>query len=323
MPLVDTQCSVALSRGLAFLLSRQSPSGFWADWQLPPGESRIWTTAYVGYRLSALSGSDKETTSAVMRKAADWLLGQEFPDGGWGYVEEVGADADSTALAILFLTSHGFSIEERSWERLRAFQRPDGGFATFTPQGSFGSWVESHADVTATAVLALLKRTPSGGPVTDSDVARGLRYLRRQVTPSGLWNSFWWNSCLYATEANLLLSRRASAGAALASIAPKNCFERALLILSLLNAGSSADTPEVSQAVSALISRQLKDGSWPSAPILRLTDRDCLEPWTRSEAGPLFADKNRIFTTATAVAALAAQSHPGGTRMRLEIQFLR
>lgn len=240
-----------------------------------------------------------------MQKAARWLLAREFPDGGWGYVEELPRDADSTALAILFLASQGFSVAARTWERLREFQRADGGFATFIAHAGVGSWALSHPEVTATALMALM----TGDSLDDGSIERGIAYSRKQMTSAGLWNSFWWRSCLYATESNLFLWRKTDfdtslTRTALRSIRPENSFEHALLILSLLHAGSTLDTPELDESAEALLSAQLKDGSWPSVPILRLTDRHCPEPWTRTDAGPLFADQNRIFTSATVVAAL-------------------
>ena len=301
----------AIDAGLEFLLARQSPQGFWTDWRLPPGESRVWTTAYVGYRLSAVRGGDPDRLRAALRKAADWLAAHEFAGGGWGYAEHVGPDADTTAMATLFLASQGVSISPKADERLRAFQRDDGGFATFAPGQSFGAWVVSHPDVSATAVAALLA---SGlRPDPNPHIERGIAYCLRQRTPAGLWNSFWWESCLYATEANLSMLRRADADHdgrttldALSLIRPKNCFEHALLLLCLLHAGAAAEALHSGKEVAALRAAQSEDGSWPSAPILRLTDRACGEPWAQEDAGPLFADENRIFTTATAVASLAA-----------------
>jgi hypothetical protein len=50
---------------------------------------------------------------------------------------------------------------------------------------------------------------------------------------------------------------------------------------------------------------QLPDGSWPSAPILRVTKPSSLEPGdAEGLASPVFADDRRLFTTATAAAAI-------------------
>ena len=42
----------ACRSGVQFLLSQQHSDGRWIDWQLPPGPSDQWTTAYIGTRLA-------------------------------------------------------------------------------------------------------------------------------------------------------------------------------------------------------------------------------------------------------------------------------
>jgi squalene cyclase len=295
-----------VKRGLEFLLARQSEEGFWTDWQLPPGESKTWTTAYVGYRLNSPHGNGLGRAQPAIGRAASWLRAQEFPDGGWGYREEMGADADSTALAILFLSSQGLVLD-RSYQRLLGFQCANGGFATFKPPDGFGAWVAPHPEVTATVVAALMTRYGQGASCVDA----GIEYLLGNTAADGLWNSYWWDSRLYGTEATLAALRRAGrkvdAGAisrTLHSLRPQNCFERGLFMLSL---GQLGCLPERDAKIAQmLIAAQEPDGSWPSAPVLRLTNRDCEEPWTKDWAGPLFADQNRVFTTATVLASLAA-----------------
>src|ERR1700680_2483198 len=95
----------AIGAGLRFLIASQSEAGYWSDWDLPVGESRIWATAYVGYRLTTPPHPALLLAQDALCSAAAWIARSEFPGGGWGYIEEVGADADSTALAILFLSS--------------------------------------------------------------------------------------------------------------------------------------------------------------------------------------------------------------------------
>jgi hypothetical protein len=87
-------------------------------------------------------------------RADAWLRASEFPDGGWGYAEQTGPDADSTSLALLFLRTRGGNVT--SERRLCTYQQPDGGFSTYGQDASHGSWVQSHPDVTAIALLALL-----------------------------------------------------------------------------------------------------------------------------------------------------------------------
>jgi hypothetical protein len=295
----------AMAKAAQFLLAQQAGAGFWADWRLPPGESRMWTTAYVGYRLGSVAGSVNGAVHEGLRQAADWLLDHQLPDGGWGYNEETGVDADSTALAILFLTAQGRAIPAQALKRLQTFHGEDGGYSTYTSRESFGSWTVSHPDVTALAVMAGLRH----GELAEA-ARRGLVYASAQRTPEGLWNSFWWDSNLYSSEANLRLWRLAGLqtdDVAFARIRPGNAFETALLILCYVHAGLESD-PAALELTAGLLSAQHPDGAWKSAPILRLTDRRCYDPWNSDDAGPLFEDEQHVFTSATALAALGAMA---------------
>ena len=262
----------AVERGLAFLAARQDPAGFWSDWDdLPVGPSRMWTTAYCGWRLA------RYAPARVLDPAADWLEAHELEGGGWGYAESTGPDADSTALGILFLHAIGRRAPESAVRRLLSFACENGGIATYGVDQAFGSWTASHVEVTATAALAL---RAAGADVEAID--RAVEFVRRSRRPDGLWDSYWWTSPWYATE----VAVRLFSGRAPAVMPPQNCFETALRIL------------VTHEAAAQLSSAQNPDGSWPSAPILRLTDRD------GCDAGPIFADPQRVFTTATVVSAL-------------------
>jgi hypothetical protein len=299
----------AICHGLRFMLANQTVDGYWTDWQLPPGTSRMWTTAYAGYRLSTVSEPLRNISQCRLSQAAAWLASAELSGGGWGYNEEVGPDADSTALAILFLKFHGMSVAGRSYDRLRGFQRGDGGFSTYTYEQSFGAWVSSHPDVTALAVPALL--TLYGRHETFVTRAEG--YAIAHITPDGLWDSYWWNTPLYATEANLCWLARingpipaAATRETLLRMCPGNVFETALIVLSLLHMNWLPEHPAIVRWTGALLDAQLPDGSWPSEPVLRLPARDCYQPWAAREPAPTFADPCRIFTSATVIAALSA-----------------
>jgi hypothetical protein len=294
----------AIEAGVAYVLGRQAADGSWTDWELPPGASAPWTTAAVGYRLRLVPAGLSERTATARRAAADWLLANEFAAGGWGYNEAVGCDADSTASGILFLGSLRRPIRTRSHLRLAAFQRPDGGFSTYPADALMGSWGVSHSDVSAVAVLALLTGYPREDPV----VARGIDYVLGQRDRGGGWNSFWWASPLYATSAGLALMRAIGVPAAmdgwsLAQATPRNAFECALLISCLADMDAP---PELACALDdELVAAQLSDGSWQSERILRVTRRDCFEPWIGGDCGALFADPARLFTSATALEALS------------------
>lgn len=295
----------AIAAGLNYILSMQAADGSWTEWALPPGPSSAWTTAYVGYQLRSLAPDLMKQAAPHLTLAAHWQCDHAFAEGGWGYNERVGPDADSTSYAILFLASVGWPAPDSAYAMLSELQRPDGGFGTYLPLGEPNAWNASHPDVTPMALLAMLTR-----PVPDRAlVQRGIDYILQQRTPQGLWHSFWWRSGLYGTRANLSLLDAVGiempSSASLTGILSTNAFEMALLISSLLLVNRAGSQGNISEIVDRLVRQQRPDGSWDTAPILRITRRDCYEPWASDDAGRLYAEPSRLFTTATVLHALA------------------
>jgi hypothetical protein len=309
----------AIYAGLEYILGRQTSEGYWLDWSLPAGPSDMWTTAFVGYRLSFLGASGRGLLDKALRKAARWLSHSMLSDGGWGYNSGVGADADSTAHSILFLSRIPGSAPPASYERLLAFQCADGGFATFRPFGDNRSWSVSHPDVSAVALLALLTRLTRSDPAIEA----GIQYSLRCRTADGVWNSFWWDSSLYATLANLRLLNSVRAVPieptlrSLCTTIPETPFWAALFLESLTILRALESFLLCRHVVERLIRDQASNGSWISTPTLRLTRRDCFEPWNSADSGLLFADPHRVFTTAAVISALSAfanvQGYPDST----------
>jgi hypothetical protein len=291
-----------VGRGIEYLCRRQHADGFWAEWALPPGESRAWSTAYIGWKLAGLPRDLSPAPS--LDRAAEWLGAARFADGGWCYGPGTGPDADSTALAQLFLVSQG-RRPPSPLGLLLAHQQSDGGFATYTRAWNHGAWTRSQPEVTATVLLALLGEAAAFEPA-----AAAIRYLRAQRQRDGLWPSYWWTSPLYATDVALAGLGDAIAvepellAAAVRDTATPTAFELALQVSCLRRLG---DAGGAAASALALTARQLADGSWPSGPVLRLTHRHVTAPWQASDAGPLFPDPHRLFATATAVAALASR----------------
>ena len=297
-----------LELSLNYILGRQQSDGSWVDWKLPPGESSVWTTAYVGYRLKNIPAHFRKRIQPPMRAASSWLLGNIFADGGWGYTEQTGSDADSTALAILFLSAEGKTVPGACYSFLQTLQHADGGFSTYPPNGIAGSWSVSHGDVTPTVVLALLTKYGKQAEI----VERGLDYVIKTQTSSGVWESFWWTSLLYGTETNLTLMNDIglnmdpvkTRGTLLATVC-KSAFEKALLLSSLVHLHPKLPDSELWRLTDELLNDQQCDGSWKSCSILRVTRRDCFEPWRPGDSDTLFADTNRFFTTSTVIEALS------------------
>jgi squalene-hopene/tetraprenyl-beta-curcumene cyclase len=272
---------------------------------LPIGSSSTWPTAYISYKLGFLPERMKQIATPRLRSAAQWLLGNQSAQGGWGYNESAAVDADTTSLAILSLASAGLELPLKAYRRLGRYQRPDGGFCTFLPEDEPGSWSLSHPDVTPVALLALLTQAePARG-----SLERGLSYVLRHRNQAGLWESFWWESGLYATEASLacLLAAglKIEKSDGLAIIQPANTFDNALLISCLIFADAPGFHGRIRHLVQRLCALQRPDGSWESAPILRLPRRDVFEPWAVPNPGVSYADPCRLFTCATVICALA------------------
>jgi hypothetical protein len=303
---LGAEIAAAVSRGLGFVLAAQDAQGAWTDWALPPGSSPDWTTAHVGLRLSSLGPPDRAALVEPLVRAAHWLLSRQSAGGGWGYNRAVEPDADSTAQALLFLAATGESAPPDACTFLARHQQPDGGFATFAPDSFTGSWGLSHPEITPVALLGL-RAHPTGLP--QDNLARGLAWLQHARRSDGLWNSFWWSTPLVATEVSLAflaaLGMTEPLPSTLARWTPADSLETALL-LSITS--PAAPRPHLEQLARQLLANQMDDGSWKSAPALRITARDCERPWEATEAarsGPLFADPQRLHSTATALAALS------------------
>jgi hypothetical protein len=139
-----------------------------------------------------------------------------------------------------------------------------------------------------------------------------LQPVVRARCAAGHWSSYWWRSDLYATEASLRAlawAGRSDACSAsrdwlLAGPTPETAFERALHLRAL------SHLPEVPlealrRGLSDLLAEQLPDGTFHPGAWLRVTDPACSAPWAASSGGGRLYLDDGLFTTATAVAALA------------------
>ncbi len=129
--------SECLSRGVAYLRTTQRPDGSWyGRW----GLNYIYGT---WSSLCALNACGIDRKSAEIRKAVEWLLSIQNPDGGWG--------EDGTS----------YKLDYRGHEPA----------ATTSSQ-------------TAWALLGLM----AAGEINNSAVERGVGYLSKTQTESGLWD---------------------------------------------------------------------------------------------------------------------------------------
>ena len=62
---------------------------------------------------------------------------------------------------------------------------------------------------------------------------------------------------------------------------------------------------ELGPIVERLLERQGPQGGWPGGAMMRYPRQHVAEPWNVIDSGACVRDQNEVFTTATAVAALA------------------
>ena len=308
--LLIKELDVALGKSIDYILSKQQENGKWTDFELPVGKSNAWITGYVAYNLANIGTSfDTHKIETSLSLAAKWCIENMNHDGGWGYNERCDTDADSTAYIILFLSSIDQATKKKSYEKLLSFQNEDGGFSTYRIENSTDSWGISHTDVTPVALMALLTKFSRD----NKRILLGERYILSQINKKGYWNSFWWNSPIYSSYVNLsflekigsLRDRNKILRYLMHEFKFKNAFECALLAGCIMSIRTKAEEPKLTELVKWMLTNQQENGCWIDEPILRLTYSNSTNPWSTNNSGKLFADKNKLFVTATVMRCIS------------------
>ncbi|OJT20376.1 hypothetical protein BO221_30605 [Archangium sp. Cb G35] len=166
-----------LQHGIGLLISVQN-----ADGGIPfITGMEIFCTATAGLALVE-AGSRK----SLLYRMADYLVGEQQPDGGWGYAEDVHqTDVDDTSYCLEFLRAldpmrHAHAIE-RAEAYLVDMQGADGGFPTFVA----GS--KSEVAMTAGALNALAPNREQHAAL----IARGIRYIITHQKADGSFERSW------------------------------------------------------------------------------------------------------------------------------------
>lgn len=303
-----------MNGAVQFLLNAQSPRGYWRDFQLAPGCSDEWVTAYVGNALaiSTVPNSTVPNSTAAATqirrsrfKAWNWLAERwQMSAPGWGYNALTPKDADSTLWALTFAASlgcEGWAAAKASQAFLRAHICADGGLTTYATETdirrfigaadeiSFVGWCRAHVCVTAAAA----QLTPFRFTACD--------FLRQQQQQAGHWQSYWWCEDEYATAlaAEALAkglergdrtrvqraiewveARMNSTGAVSSTIMPSGSpFATALAIRILLLTSSLAEVRmPLIKAIQWLLNQQNADGTWVASAGLQVPPPDCTDP---------------------------------------------
>jgi squalene cyclase len=223
-------------------------------------------------------------------------------------------------------------------------QHADGGFSTYRDPEPIRAYIQAAEDrdlsgwcmpqlcVTAAAMAALHETGAS-----KSALKSGVTYSLRQQH-GGFWHSYWWEGPHYATAHTLraLTSLPGNEGKAAVSAAHawlRSCqqtdgswgtsiakgqhemgrpFYTALALQGLLPDDSDASQNAIRQGVQWLIQHQESDGGWQASARLLLPETHDQLPWLTHDwpeqiqgTGIARRDHRRIFTTATALKALA------------------
>lgn len=267
----------------------------WNDFALPVGASDVWVTAYLLTQLADAPVDLICSRRADIEASLDWLSAQQSVEsGGWGFNRTVPDDADSTSWAILSLRRWNRPPSERAVAFLRSCER-NGGFATYpvstTPKPA---WSCVAPCVTAIVLQAL-----------DKPQEAALAYFSCWIDHGQLIPAYWWTSPVYSLAMALVrcdtAPRRALAiRDKIAAMKAAGAFESALLLDCRRVLGVST-----SDVLFKLMESQCDSGLFPPSASLRLTACNVEEPWLTVSAGPRYLDELRLFTTATAVGALA------------------
>ena len=284
----------ALSAGVDFLVAGQDPDGAWRDFDLTPGKASSWTTAYIAAALERAAGGGDDVGLALA-DATRFLRANRTPRGGWAYNQRCAADADSTALALLFLAAKDPPPSLSDVAALARFQGSGGGFGTYGGTAADNAWRDSHAEVTVTALRALSLFLPADHAILTSTRL----WLDRRPTAPDLV-TYWWTTPAYLA---LELTRH---GVPFADVDDPDtgAFATALRLERHVLLASDGERLDESPAI--LMAMKLADGSWPSTPILRVPNPAAAPGSEAARADRPNADQHRLFTTATAVSALAA-----------------
>ena len=207
---VDDDVAELIERGIAWLHKTRNADGGCRE----ALNLNVWDTALSIIALTEVQAAVPHTAELIdkVQSAAQWLVKYQNADGGWAFSglgdSTLPSDADDTALGTLALIrSHAVGTRlprpyddaiQRGIAWLKTQQGRNGSWSTYQPgQGDVGC-----VSITAHAIEALLAFSTIEGAdrsAIDSEMQRGIHWLRRQIHRDGYWRDLWLAKDTYGT----------------------------------------------------------------------------------------------------------------------------
>ena len=211
----DAEIAELIERGIAWLHKTRNADGGCRE----ALNLNVWDTALSIialteiYPIAAENAPLNDELRDKVTHAAQWLVAHQNADGGWAFSglgdSTLPSDADDTALGTLALirslrvegsTAHptlNDAIHHGiAW--LKTQQSRDGSWSTYQPgQGDVGC-----VSITAHAIEALLAFSQMDGvdkSDIESEMQRGIDWLRHQIHRDGYWRDLWLAKDTYGT----------------------------------------------------------------------------------------------------------------------------
>lgn len=181
----------AIRRGAEYLSREQGADGSWRS----NGRTGSYPVAMTGLAGLALLGNGSTPTrgeyAKQVRKAMNWMIGQQQPNGLIGGGGEEGRTMYGHGFGMLFLAQcYGMEEDVAKQQRLHALLRK-GIELTARAQSPDGGWIYNPGDqgdegsVTVTQVQALRACRNAGIHVPKRVIDQAIRYIERSQNPDG------------------------------------------------------------------------------------------------------------------------------------------
>lgn len=352
--LIRSKVKTTIEKGIIFLYEKLSSDGLWHDFETLAGKSSDWVSAYIIYSISDIWLFNGLINQDFKYDFSKRILRRQRINGGWAYNKEVPTDSDSTAWALLALTlvpQWKPSAIIKGLQYLKRHQdMSSGGFKTYDIYDGIDiyidtadpslivGWSSPHVSVTASCIQAFLF---SGRGIFKNSLQKGIKYLLRNNKMHRNWTCYWWKGSGYPTyQVTKLLSLTNNLSSKfyneiVHNILSNGCenqyiksdeaeysslevesFEIANNMLTLLLFPNKISKSSIDRLAELLVKIQLSDGSWPSAPILRIPppmvkNPEEIKSWLYDSNGTrvIIKDQVRLFTSATVINALIKYYH--------------